>query len=166
MQFSSAPTTPDNLLPWNPPLSFTSVAMLGSTCQSLCLNTDPRVNKHTAYCVSNNLPSDLIAGEESYKSAVRSGNISCIDSGDGGARRNFCCFLGRARRGHDGLRPHSHRTRTRNASKWDLGAFTLHASNIKGVAFEFALRLASCVNEALWSHERVVESAYFTNFSS
>ncbi len=40
--------------------------------------------------------------------------------------------------------PHSHRTRdkTRNASKWDLcgwmGVFTLHASNIKGFAFEFA----------------------------
>ncbi len=37
------------------------------------------------------------------------------------------------------LRPHPHRTR--NASKWDLlmwiGVSTLHASNIKGFAFEF-----------------------------
>ena len=40
------------------------------------------------------------------------------------------------------FRPNSHRTRTRNASKWDLlssmGVFTLHTSNIK----EFALELA------------------------
>ncbi len=40
------------------------------------------------------------------------------------------------------IRPHPHRTRTRNASKWDLliwmGVSTLHASNIKGFAFEFA----------------------------
>ncbi len=39
------------------------------------------------------------------------------------------------------LRPHPHRTRTCNASKWDLligmRVSTLHASNIKGFAFEF-----------------------------
>ena len=54
------------------------------------------------------------------------------------------------------LRPDSHRTRnaTRNATqaKWDLlssmGVFTLHASNIKGFAFQFASasRPVSCVN--------------------
>ncbi len=42
-------------------------------------------------------------------------------------------------------RPHPHRTRTCNASKWDLlmwmGVSTLHASNIKGFAFEFAVRV-------------------------
>ena len=39
------------------------------------------------------------------------------------------------------LRPCSHRTRNATQSKWNLcaqiGVFTLHASNIKGFAFEF-----------------------------
>ncbi len=50
------------------------------------------------------------------------------------------------------LRPNSHKTRTRNASKWDLllsmGVFTLVASNIKGKTFQFVCAWcgASCVN--------------------
>ncbi len=51
-----------------------------------------------------------------------------------------------------GLRPNSHRARMHNASKWDLllsmGVFTLHANNIKGKMFQFAVHVghvASCV---------------------
>ena len=50
------------------------------------------------------------------------------------------------------LRPNPHRTRDATQSKWDLlmwmGVSTLHASNIKGFAFEFGVR-ASCVDEAI-----------------
>ncbi len=59
----------------------------------------------------------------------------------------------------ESTRPHSHRTRTRNASKWDLlssmGVFTLHTSNVKGFAFEFAW---ACVPRPVWMRPQLCKT--------
>ncbi len=95
--------------------------------------------------------------------------------GDSGTGERFCTILCKwpTLRQHACWytdRPNPHWTHTHSTSKWDLlmwiGVSTLHASNIKGFAFEFAdkpfwKKFHSCEQTGLQSAWTFVPAAFF-----